>query len=96
MIILERFPVTKAETVFEKLAISSRAVYSAEEGSKKLVDRITGSRKKYNSFEEKHQMFKTLMRKLRQKDFFEEAAKNLLRKQENSGIIKNFLKVRIP
>ena len=86
----------KAEVVFEKLATSDRKIYLSELGSKKLVDKITGSRKKYNSFEEKHKMFKTLMRKLKQRDFFEGVAKNLLKKQESAGIFKNFLKVRIP
>jgi hypothetical protein len=86
----------KAQVVFEKIATSDRKIYLSELGSKKLVDDLTNSRKKYNSFQEKHKQFKTYMRKLKQRDFFESVAKNLLNKQESAGIFKNLLKVRLP
>jgi hypothetical protein len=87
---------TKAETVFEKLALSTRTVALAAERSEGLLKTLTGSKYKPKSFEEARFLKDRWFRKLKQRDALTEAANKKYLELEIKGKTKNFLKVRLP
>lgn len=87
---------TKAEHVFEKLALSTRTIEEAADKAKKLMNKLTGSGYKPKSFAENRKIRDLWSRKFNQRAFLESMAnKNYLR-AETEGKTKNFLRMRLP
>ena len=87
---------SKAEQVFNKLALSARTIEEAADSAKKLMNKLTGSRYKPKSFAENRKIRNLWSRKFDQRAFLESVAnKNYLR-AETEGKTNNFIRMRMP